>query len=123
MIYYLDVFDAVNAVKGHRPPTISTLVSQLALSLETYKGRGEFDGSIRSAIECLELAGYDLSLVIVQKRPARSFKTLVQIELTKTLAEIEVMRKWVAQGMAPNNEKAHYLDGKRDALESILSKI
>lgn len=34
--------------------------AQLVSSLKTYIDRGEFDGSIESAIACLELAGYEV---------------------------------------------------------------
>lgn len=33
---------------------------QLASSLELYQDRKEFGGSLESAIECLELAGYEI---------------------------------------------------------------
>ncbi len=31
---------------------------QLAQALELYEDRGEYDGTFRSAVDCLELAGY-----------------------------------------------------------------
>lgn len=31
---------------------------QVALALERYEERGEFDGTFKSAVECLTLAGY-----------------------------------------------------------------
>ena len=39
----------------------SFYVQQLTRSLAVYQSRGEFDGSIESAIECLERAGYERS--------------------------------------------------------------
>lgn len=36
------------------------LALQLMQSLEIYKERGEFDGTLNSAIECLTLAGYEI---------------------------------------------------------------
>jgi hypothetical protein len=38
----------------------SAVHKQLAGSLEVYQRRGEYDGTIKSAIECLELAGYEI---------------------------------------------------------------
>lgn len=34
--------------------------NQIIMSLMVYKDRGEFDGSMYSAFECLELAGYEI---------------------------------------------------------------
>ena len=36
------------------------LEAQLARSLRVYQDRGEFDGSLESAIECLTLAEYEI---------------------------------------------------------------
>lgn len=38
----------------------SALHKQLAQSLELYEERGEYDGTIESAIECLTLAAYEI---------------------------------------------------------------
>lgn len=38
----------------------SSLVGQLVSSLKVYVGRGEFDGSLNSAVECLTLACYEI---------------------------------------------------------------
>lgn len=61
MISYLDVLNAVNRVNGWRDGFIMTnLERQLSQSLEVYKRRGEFNGTMDSAKECLELAGYEI---------------------------------------------------------------
>lgn len=36
------------------------LHKQLAMSLEVYQDRGEFDGTVESAVECLEMAQYEI---------------------------------------------------------------
>jgi len=36
------------------------LHKQLAGSLEVYEGRGEYDGTLASALECLRLAEYEV---------------------------------------------------------------
>jgi hypothetical protein len=60
-IQYIHVLDAVNALAGLRDGfKESPLVKQLVLSLEVYKQRGEFDGTMDSAYECLTLAEYEL---------------------------------------------------------------
>ncbi len=38
----------------------SPYVQQIARSLAVYINRGEFNGSVESAIECLGLAGYEI---------------------------------------------------------------
>lgn len=35
------------------------LDKQLAMALELYQSRGEYDGTIESAVECLELAAFE----------------------------------------------------------------
>lgn len=42
------------------PYESGSLEHQIAMSLKVYSSRGEFDGSLESAIECLELAGYEV---------------------------------------------------------------
>lgn len=36
------------------------LEKQLAMALELYEDRGEFDGTIETAVECLERAAYEI---------------------------------------------------------------
>lgn len=63
MINYTNILDAVNRVNGHRAGIIvSPLENQLTLSLLVYKDRGEFDGTIMSAIECLTQAAYEIEV-------------------------------------------------------------
>lgn len=65
-ISYLQVLDASNRVLGHRDGiNCGNLEKQLALSLGVYKERGEFDGTMKSAIECLILAEYELDAEIL----------------------------------------------------------
>jgi hypothetical protein len=64
MIRYQDLVDAINACNGFRQaPVAGTLESQLVGSLRVYQRRGEFDGTVASAKECLELAGYEFEPV------------------------------------------------------------
>lgn len=55
--------DLLKAVKMFHNPSeylnCEWVHKQLVLSLELYEDRGEFDGSPESALECLELAGYE----------------------------------------------------------------
>jgi hypothetical protein len=61
MITYKDLIDAVNRVNGHREGFEDSLtVKQLVLSLNVYKDRQEFDGTINSAKQCLKLAEYEI---------------------------------------------------------------
>lgn len=61
MIHYLDILNAVNRVNGWRDGFVMTnLERQLSQSLEVYKRRGEFDGTMDSAYKCLTLACYEL---------------------------------------------------------------
>jgi hypothetical protein len=39
---------------------MSQTEKQLKLSLEVYLGRGEYDGTLDKAIECLTMAGYEI---------------------------------------------------------------
>lgn len=41
-------------------PKKSSLSKDIAVSLSTYKTRGEFDGSLESAIKCLKQAEYEI---------------------------------------------------------------
>lgn len=62
MIQYLQVLDAVNRLAGLRENIpMSKLEQHLALSLDVYKRRGEFNGTMKDAIECLVNAEYELS--------------------------------------------------------------
>lgn len=65
MIQYIHVVEAVNVVNGWQPiaNVQSNVVKQLAGSLQVYKGRGEFDGTMDSAYECLKQAEYELEKV------------------------------------------------------------
>jgi hypothetical protein len=61
MIHYIDVVNAVNRVNGWRDGIDEyPLECQLVQSLRIYQSRGEFNGTMKSAYECLELAGYEL---------------------------------------------------------------
>lgn len=54
--------DVVNsgqaAPQGPEFKKLNHIVKPLAMSLQVYKERGEFDGSLESAIECMKMAGY-----------------------------------------------------------------
>ena len=68
MIQYLDILNAVNRVNGSRDGfDMGHLERQLSQSLEIYKQRGEFDGTIKSAYEVLTLAGYELEPMEVSR--------------------------------------------------------
>jgi hypothetical protein len=58
MITTKDVFHAVNAIRNNLPT--DGVVTQLVNSLKVYEGRGEFDGSLDSALECLTDAKYEI---------------------------------------------------------------
>lgn len=45
---------------GRSTPFNNPIIPQLINSLKVYKGRGEFDGTIGSAVECLRQAGYQV---------------------------------------------------------------
>jgi len=61
VIDYSDLVQAINRVNGWREGMIdSPLVAQLAQSLQVYKGRGEFNGTVDSALECLIQAEYEV---------------------------------------------------------------
>ena len=60
MIMYTDLVSAINRVNGWRDGMeMGTLERQMSDSLQVYKRRGEFDGTVESAIRCLELACYE----------------------------------------------------------------
>jgi len=52
----ITVYDIITAIKMMESKT----VQQVIQSLKVYQDRGEFDGSVESAKECLELAGYEI---------------------------------------------------------------
>jgi hypothetical protein len=59
-INYMTLVNVVNVLNGWREyPAPQTLEHQLVQSLEVYKRRGEFDGTMRSAFECLSQAEYE----------------------------------------------------------------
>ena len=71
MINYLNIVDAVNRINGHRDGVeFSTSEKQLVNSLKVYQSRGEFNGTISSAIECLKQAGYELTSECLSLRGA-----------------------------------------------------
>lgn len=52
----------VNVLNGWREyPAPKTLEHQLVQSLEVYKRRGEFDGTMISARDCLRMAEYEIA--------------------------------------------------------------
>jgi hypothetical protein len=57
---YWNVQDAVNVVNGWATCD-SRHKNQIIQSLEVYKSRGEFDGTMDSAYQCLRQAGYEFS--------------------------------------------------------------
>jgi hypothetical protein len=62
MIQYIDLVCAINRVLGWRDGIeMGSLEKQLSASLQVYQSRGEFDGTVSSALECLELAGYEFA--------------------------------------------------------------
>jgi len=54
----LSAMNLLSAPSGYLSATATE--KQLASSLEVYERRGEFDGSLESAIECLERAEYEI---------------------------------------------------------------
>jgi hypothetical protein len=61
-VQYIHIVSAVNIVNGNPVPKHieeSKYIQQLVGSLEVYKRRGAFDGTMPSACECLQLAGYE----------------------------------------------------------------
>lgn len=61
MIAYQDVVNAMNRLSGFREGfPMGALEKQLTLSLKVYHDRGEYDGTVESAYECLERACYEL---------------------------------------------------------------
>src|SRR4051812_27067670 len=54
------VIKAIKTLRGEVHPDPTGVIRQLTLSLRVYRDRGEFDGSIASAIECLEQAEYEI---------------------------------------------------------------
>ena len=69
---YNELIHAINIVNGcpMEGIHIGSFVKQLAISLRVYADRGEFDGTVDSAIDCLNLAGYEF-----QKDSSASCKT------------------------------------------------
>jgi hypothetical protein len=62
MITKNDIQSAIKLVgKVKRIPVYTCVHIQLAHSLDLYRERGEFDGSIESAQACLELAGFEIA--------------------------------------------------------------
>jgi len=61
MLKYIEIVDAVNTVNGNRQRMNNdSTVNSLVCSLELYKDRGEFDGTIKSAKKCLRQADYEI---------------------------------------------------------------
>lgn len=59
MIKYEDLMRAIRISNSKAPKQTHGVVHQLVMSLDLYKERGEYDGSLKSATECLELACYE----------------------------------------------------------------
>ena len=73
MITYIDVLDAVNRVNGHRRGLIdNNLVKQLTSTLKVYKRRKEFTGTIESALDCLQLSGYEVDHIKLKVQGLKS---------------------------------------------------
>jgi hypothetical protein len=60
MIKREQVIKALKTLRGEVHPDPTGVIHQMALSLKVYRDRGEFDGSVNSAIECLEQAEYEI---------------------------------------------------------------
>jgi len=61
MIRYEHILDAVNNVNGWREGIESSpLVKHLTQVLEEYKNRGEFQGDMQSAIDCLQDSAFEI---------------------------------------------------------------
>ncbi len=62
MITVRDIKEAIDFMLAGYKYTHIPLKQQLVNSLHVYEDRGEFDGSIKSAIDCLTQAGYEVIL-------------------------------------------------------------
>lgn len=61
MIRIEDVQKAIRMVENPMEYlSCEALHKQLAMALELYQDRGEFDGTVSSAVECLELACFEI---------------------------------------------------------------
>jgi hypothetical protein len=75
MVNYLDMLNAVNRVLGWREGIPMTQYEQkLSETLETYKLSGVFDGTMESAKECLEMAGYELDQNVLKFYRSKEWK-------------------------------------------------
>lgn len=64
-LLYLEVVNAVNRVHGWRDDfELGALEKQLSQTLQVSKNRGEFDGTIKSALACLSQSGYEVNHLI-----------------------------------------------------------
>jgi hypothetical protein len=69
MFQYVHLIQAVNTANGWRPnEDNSKSVRQLVSSLLVYKERGEYDGTVSSALECLERAEYEFDIPEFKER-------------------------------------------------------
>ena len=60
MITYTQLVDVVNNINDHRKGfVLGPYEKHLTISLQLYKARQEFDGTVESAILCLMGAGYE----------------------------------------------------------------
>ena len=56
-----EILDAVNTINGFRDrQNNGSFVNTLVCTLDLYKDRGEFDGTIASAKKCLRQAEYEI---------------------------------------------------------------
>ena len=65
MITYTELLDAVNTINGSRYYFENTgWVRQLIRVLRVYSARDEFDGTIKSAYDCLKQSEYEFDFII-----------------------------------------------------------
>lgn len=63
MVSYIHAVSAVNILNNNPVPSWiseSSYIKQLVFSLQVYKDRKEFQGDMITALQCLQLACYDL---------------------------------------------------------------
>lgn len=62
-VKYRELIDAINIVYGFRKEPHT----QISMALQLYKDRGEFDGTVLSAIECLQQAEYEIDQSVLHQ--------------------------------------------------------